>query len=71
MFEQKWVDEELKAFELTDDSIGYSLSSEQVTDKIEFLQDENILRFTISNSELYNTNIDLTFDLDVSEYLSS
>ena len=71
MFEQKWVDEELKASELTDDSIGYSLSSEQVTDKIEFLQDENILRFTISNSELYNTNIDLTFDLDVSEYLSS
>ena len=71
MFEQKWVDEELKAFEVTDNSIGYSLSSEQVTDKIEFLQNKNILRFTISNSELYNTNIDLTFDLDVSEYLSS
>ena len=71
MFEQKWVDEELKAFQVTDNSIGYSLSNKQVTDKIEFLKDEKILRFTISNSELYNTNIDLTFDLDVSEYLSS
>ena len=71
MFEQKWVDEELKAFQVTDNSIGYSLSNKQVTNKIEFLKDEKILRFTISNSELYNTNIDLTFDLDVSEYLSS
>ncbi|MBO6126440.1 MAG: hypothetical protein J6P21_00350 [Clostridia bacterium] len=72
MFEQKWVDEELKAFEVKDNSIGYSLSGKQVTDKIEFLKDNDkkILRFTISNSALYNTDVDLTFDLDVSEYLS-
>ena len=70
MFEQKWVDEELKAFQVTDNSIGYSLSIKQVTDKVEFLKDEKILRFTISNSVLNDTNVDLTFDLDVSEYLS-
>lgn len=71
MFEQKWVDKELKAFEVTDNGIGYSLSNKQVTDKVEFLKNEKILRFTISNLVLNNTNVDLTFDLDVSEYLSS